>query len=79
MDSPSEGSYKCNTDGLGLGFMAFCMRNGDGDFIFSKTRIIIEGEIKAIKVGLNYCFQINFFQLIIETDSLTTQKVINGI
>lgn len=64
--------------------MAFCVRNRDGDLIFAKTRIlkdlsVIVSKIKAIKVGLNYCIQYSLFPIIIETNSLTAQKVLNRI
>lgn len=81
---PPRGRYKCNTEHSGLGFMTFCVRKGEEDFICAEIRIIkdvcvTEIKNKAIKMKLNYCIQNIFFPLIIETDSLTAQKVINGI
>lgn len=42
--------------------MAFCVRNGDGDFIFAQSRIltevfVVESETKATIRGLNYYLQ----------------------
>ncbi|KAH0666513.1 hypothetical protein KY285_027719 [Solanum tuberosum] len=86
---PPMGVYKCNTDAsyqleLGVGCIAFCIRDIRGDLKYVEsgrinTTSILEAEVMANKEGLQYCSQGNFLPLIIETDSLMAQKVIHGV
>lgn len=86
---PPSGTFKCNTDGSCIGnprhgSMAFCVRNEFGDMVFAETRLlekctIIEYEIKANRMGVEYCLQHDLLPLIVETDSLTAEKVINRV
>lgn len=74
---PPKGSFKCNNDGSGKGSMAFCVINGEGDFIYTESRVleevtVIETKIKAIRMGLDYCLHNRLVPLIVETYSLTT-------
>ncbi|KAH0764524.1 hypothetical protein KY285_000395 [Solanum tuberosum] len=88
-ECPSEGKFKCNSDGtfkhmLGVSSIAFCIRNHYGDFIFAETRKVelssaLEAEVRALGVGLIYCINHNIFPLILETDSLVTKKVLDGV
>ncbi|WMV59135.1 hypothetical protein MTR67_052520, partial [Solanum verrucosum] len=88
-ECPSKGKFKCNSDGtfkhmLGVSSIAFCIRNHYGDFIFAETRKVqlrsaLEAEVRALGVGLIYCINHNIFPLILETDSLVTKKVLDGV
>ncbi|XP_049414633.1 uncharacterized protein LOC125877356 [Solanum stenotomum] len=86
---PPLGRYKCNTDGTSKGntgpsSTAFCIRNGDGNFIFAEASIIeacyaIVAEVKAFKAGLKYCIENDLLPIIMETNSLIIKKVLDGI
>ena len=58
---PSSGTYKCNTDGLGIDSFAFCVKNEEGYFLYAETRaikdvLVIESEIKAFNNGPRLLF-----------------------
>lgn len=55
--------------------MAFCIRGAESRLIEKVS--VIEVEIKAIRIGIDYCLQHGLVPLIIETD--LAQKVLNGI
>lgn len=86
---PPRGSFKCNTDGScsgnpRAGSMAFCVRNVLGDKLYGETRLlekctILEYEVEAIRLGVEYCLQHRLIPLIVETDSLGAEKVLNGV
>ncbi|KAK4721499.1 hypothetical protein R3W88_011732 [Solanum pinnatisectum] len=64
--------------------MAFCIRNEEGKMIYAESRVmenvsVIEVEIKAIRMGIEYCIEHDLVPLIIETDSLMAQKILCGI
>ncbi|KAG5571327.1 hypothetical protein H5410_061093 [Solanum commersonii] len=86
--APSE-SFKCNTDrscrgNPGPRSMVFCVRNEFGDLVCVESRllercIVIESDIKAIRIGFVYCQQHNLLPLIVETNSLIAETVKNGV
>ncbi|XP_059283713.1 uncharacterized protein LOC132037237 [Lycium ferocissimum] len=86
---PRNGHFKCNTDrvsrgNLGPSSAAFCVRNSSGDFLYAMERVLpdttnLVAEAVAIEEGIKYCISHDLFPLIIETDSLTTQKILDGI
>lgn len=60
--------------------MAFCIRNEEGEIIYVETRLlevvsVIEAEIKAVRIGIDYWLQHSLVPLIIETGSLMAQKL----
>ncbi|XP_075097955.1 uncharacterized protein LOC142175269 [Nicotiana tabacum] len=85
---PFESWFKCNTDGaskgnLGPSSYGFCIHDCQGNLVYAKAKEISEttnivAEAKAIAEGLDYCVEKNLHPLIIETDSLTMKKIIEG-
>ncbi|KAF3682517.1 hypothetical protein FXO38_01257 [Capsicum annuum] len=68
-------------DNKGIGVIAFCIRNGEGNLVFAKAKGIgetsnVEAEITTIVEALTYCQVQNIKGLTIETDSLVSQKMI---
>lgn len=64
--------------------MAFCIRDEEGKMIYAESRVmekisVIEVEIKALRMGIEYCIEHDLVPLIIETDSLMAQKILCGI
>lgn len=69
-NSPCVGSLKCNSDGAFKGNSrpssgAFCMRNGEGNFVYSEVRRLFDGsnlvaEVVALRLGLEHCVEHNF-------------------
>ncbi|XP_059310971.1 uncharacterized protein LOC132062414 [Lycium ferocissimum] len=86
---PDRGCFKCNTDGASKGnpgpsSAAFCVRDSSGEFIYAMARILTEttnlvAEVVAIEEGITYCVLHDLLPVIVETDSLTMQKVLDGI
>ncbi|XP_060182298.1 uncharacterized protein LOC132611961 [Lycium barbarum] len=83
------GCFKCNTDGASKGnpgpsSAAFCIRDSSEEFIYAKVRILTEttnlvAEAVAIEEGIKYCVLHELLHVIVETDSLTMQKVLDVI
>ncbi|KAH0665054.1 hypothetical protein KY285_026260 [Solanum tuberosum] len=81
-----EGIVECNTDGASSGnpgesTYSFCVRNKEGDLIYAEAQNIgqstsMEAEIKAIHRAIKFCKNNNFTSVVIETDSLSTSKMI---
>ncbi|KAK4714142.1 hypothetical protein R3W88_020049 [Solanum pinnatisectum] len=81
---PSRRIFKCNTDGCSKGkpslsAVAFCIRNDEGAMLYAEAKKIgeasaIEAEMKAVKLGLEYCVQKGYLPLTNEIDSLITKK-----
>ena len=64
--------------------MKFCIRNDEGNLVYVKSYIIgefsaIEAEIGAVNEVSNYRIQKGCLPLTIETDSLITKKVLDGV
>ncbi|KAH0665136.1 hypothetical protein KY290_027423 [Solanum tuberosum] len=86
---PRLGSYKCNSDGAvkgvgGPSAWAFCIRNDEGNLIHAESfglRItsVLMSEAMALRRGLEYCIMHHYLPVILETDSLMLQKILNGI
>ncbi|KAH0669638.1 hypothetical protein KY289_024131 [Solanum tuberosum] len=86
---PSEGSFKCNTYGAckgnpGPSFGAYCVRDAAGRFIYAKAKRVGYGtnlvaELKAFRLGLEYCTSQNLLPLTMETDSLSVKKILDGL
>ena len=86
---PNVGSYKCNSDkstkvNPGPSSNAFCIRDGVGDLIYAEASRIADGSIlmakvMALRIGLEYCISHNLLPVVLETDSLTLKKVLDGI
>lgn len=67
-ECPSEGMFKCISDEafkhiLGVSFIAFCIRNHYGDFIFEEARKIEvssaqAAEVRALGAGLFFASNI---------------------
>lgn len=84
---PSRGKFKCNIDGDvrdRIESLTFCIRNEDGEMIYAETKLMenisaIKVELKAIRIGMDYCLSNHLVPLIVETDYLMAQKVLNGI
>lgn len=86
---PPPDWYKCNTDGASKGnpgpsSAAFCVRNSAGDIIGAKGRSLsistnLMAEVVAIRVGIHYCIERSLLPLIVEIDSLSMTKFIEGI
>lgn len=86
---PRLGSYKCNSDGAvkgvgGPSAGAYCIRNDEGQFIYAESfdlgvTSVLMSEAVALRRGLEYCIQHQYLPVLLETDSLMLQKVLNGI
>ncbi|XP_059295494.1 uncharacterized protein LOC132048826 [Lycium ferocissimum] len=77
-------TYKASKGNPGPSSAAFCIRNHEGDLIYAKakrltniTNLVVEAI--AIEEGLEYCFDQQLLPVILETDSLTMKKVLDGI
>ncbi|XP_055815515.1 uncharacterized protein LOC129885304 [Solanum dulcamara] len=85
---PPIGWYTCNTDGASRGnpgrsAYGFCLRNAEGNLIYAKAEEIgyatnIEAEIVALLEALKYCKQQGLNNIIFQTDSQTSQKILIG-
>ncbi|XP_075097910.1 uncharacterized protein LOC142175230 [Nicotiana tabacum] len=85
---PFGSFFKCNRDGASRGnpgpsSYSFCVRDCHGDLVYARANKIgettnIVAEAKAIAEGLAYCVEKQLYPLIIETDSLTMKKIIEG-
>ncbi|XP_070042883.1 uncharacterized protein [Nicotiana tomentosiformis] len=83
-----EKHKKCNTDGTSKGnprpnSTGFCVRDENEDLVYAKSVDIgvttnVVAEAQAILRGLEYCVTHEKHPLILETDSLTLKKVIEG-
>ncbi|XP_060183079.1 uncharacterized protein LOC132613035 [Lycium barbarum] len=87
--SPFEVSIDgCNTDGaskgnLGLSSAAFCIRDELGNLVFAGARRIydttnISEEDVAIQDGIEYCIKKQLFPMVIEPNSLSMVKIMQG-
>ncbi|XP_060211883.1 uncharacterized protein LOC132639457 [Lycium barbarum] len=86
---PERGRYKCNTDGAsrgnpGISSAAFCIRDQNGDLVYAAGKRLedttnVIAEAVAIEDGIQYCVDHQLLPLIVETDSLTMQKILDGI
>ncbi|XP_060170617.1 uncharacterized protein LOC132601555 [Lycium barbarum] len=84
---PEKGKYKCNTDGASRGnpgpsSAAFCIRDHNGDLVYVAGKILedttnVIAEAVAIEYGIQYCVDHQLLPLIVETDSLTMQKILD--
>ncbi|XP_059290815.1 uncharacterized protein LOC132044343 [Lycium ferocissimum] len=84
-----NGHFKCNTDGASRGnpgpsFATFCVRNSSGDFLHVMARVLpdttnLVAEAVAIEQGIKYCISHDLLPVIIETDSLSMQKILDSI
>ncbi|WMV54330.1 hypothetical protein MTR67_047715 [Solanum verrucosum] len=80
------GWVECNTDGASKGnpgesTYSFCVRNNEGDLVYAEAQNIGEGtsmeaEIRAIHRVMILCKNNNFTSVVLETDSLSTAKMI---
>ncbi|KAF3678689.1 hypothetical protein FXO38_03114 [Capsicum annuum] len=85
--APTEGVYKCNTDGSFIGetgstSCAFCIRNWEGDLVYAESSKLQESnsllaEVMAVRFALEHYLN-RFTPLLIETDSLIVNKVLQG-
>ncbi|XP_060216573.1 uncharacterized protein LOC132644045 [Lycium barbarum] len=86
---PELGSFKCNTDCASRcnprpSSVAFCIRNHSGDLMYAGGRRLSDttnliAEAVAIDERVKYCIDNIFLPLIVETDSLTMQKILDSI
>ncbi|XP_060200474.1 uncharacterized protein LOC132628729 [Lycium barbarum] len=84
---PSEGIWKCNTDGAtrgnpGTSSFAFCVRNSSGDLIHAEARRMGEGtntesEAQALLQAARYCLSTHVYSFILETDSLLLKNILD--
>jgi len=63
---------------------AFCVQNDQGDLIHAEGKIIgvsnnLVAEIVALRLGLEFCKNKNLFPLVMETDSLASKNMIDGL
>ncbi|KAK4726926.1 hypothetical protein R3W88_031843 [Solanum pinnatisectum] len=85
----SLGAFKCNTDGackdnFGPSSGAYCVRAAAGRFIYAETKRLgyctnLIAEIKAFRLGLEYCTSQNLVPLTMETYSLSVKKILDGL
>ncbi|KAH0661693.1 hypothetical protein KY284_026624 [Solanum tuberosum] len=85
---PPMGWWKCNTDGAcrgnpGPSAAAFCIRNSAGDLVYAKgvkiqdsTSIVVEAI--AVREGLQYYWEHEFVQVLLELDSYALVQMLNG-
>ncbi|KAH0675427.1 hypothetical protein KY285_023228 [Solanum tuberosum] len=86
---PRLGSYKCNSDGAvkgvgGPSVGAFCIRNDEGNLIHAESfglgiTSVLMSEAMALRRGLEHYIMHQYLPVILETDSLMLQKILNGI
>lgn len=83
---PGVGQVKCNIDGAskgnsGLSSYGFCITDDKGDLIYARAKGLgvstnTEEESLAIKQALEYCYEENIIDFIIEINSLSLKKMI---
>lgn len=88
-DCPREGAFKYNSNGVPKGnpkpcFGVFCISSDTGDLVYAESRRFEDNnnlmvEVVALRFGLEYCIQQNYFSLALKTDSLTVNKVLDDI
>lgn len=71
-------------ENLGVSALKFCIRSDQGDLVYVESYIIgellaTEAEIRTVKEVPNYCVQKVCLPLTIETDSLITKKILDGV
>ncbi|PHU20097.1 hypothetical protein BC332_11248 [Capsicum chinense] len=76
-DHPKLGEDGAYLGKPGIGVIAFCIRNGEGNLVFAKAKGIgettnVEAEITTIVEALTYCQVQNIKGVTIETDSLVS-------
>ncbi|XP_060170463.1 uncharacterized protein LOC132601391 [Lycium barbarum] len=86
---PDRRCFKCNTDGASKGnpgqsSAVFCIRDSSGEFIYAMASLLtnttnLVAKAMAIEEGIKYCVLRDLLLVIVETDSLTMQKVLDGI
>lgn len=84
----SQSWFKCNSDGASKekpcpSSTQFCIRNNVGSFIHARANRIpnttnIYAETMTFGDGLNLCISNNLVSVVMETDSLTLKKVLEG-
>lgn len=85
---PFSGFYKCNSDGAFRGnpspsSSVFCIRNEEGVFLYAESIRLEDGtnlvaETIALRLGLEYSLNQRFCPLILETDSMSLKKILDG-
>ncbi|KAK4716576.1 hypothetical protein R3W88_014914 [Solanum pinnatisectum] len=63
---------------------AFCVRNYEGDLVGAKGVKLAEStslvaEAMTIKEELQYCWENNYLNIILESDSLAMVQILNGV
>lgn len=81
---PGIGQAKCDTDGAsrgnpGINSYGFCIRDDKGDLIYARAKGLgfdtnTVAEAMAIKEALEYCYDEDLRDFILETDSLSLKK-----
>lgn len=87
-EKPTHGKIKCNTDGVSRGnpwesAYNFCLRNDRGILIYAQAEPMgnatnMQPEIRAIKEAVTNCKAHEIREVIIESDSLITTKMIKA-
>ncbi|KAK6786192.1 hypothetical protein RDI58_014717 [Solanum bulbocastanum] len=80
-DFVADGACKDNS---GPSSGAYCVRDAAGRFIYAKTKRLgyctnLMVEIKAFRLGLEYCTSQNLVPLTMKTDSLSVKKILDGL
>lgn len=85
---PFVGSFKYNSDGASKGnpstsVGAFCIRNGEGDFVCTKFRRLFDGsnlviEVMTLILGLEHYVAQNFLIVTLMINSLSIKNILDG-
>lgn len=89
LEGSKLGCYKCNSDGASKGNLGpsaggFCIRNWNGEFIYAEyhnlgVKTSLEAEATVMDKGLQYCLDQQLTPVILETDSLILENILDGI